>query len=137
MTFYGLLRICTQESAFRYPRGNLYQQKDGVSMGSPLGVLFANFFMGSVEKEVFSRIQQPMAYGRYIDDIFVRTRTSEEREELRQLLQEISGLRFTTEETENGTLPFLDVLLTQEGDRMKTEVYIKPTNPGLCLSGES
>ncbi|XP_076067668.1 uncharacterized protein LOC143040459 [Oratosquilla oratoria] len=65
-----LLRICTQESAFRCPRGNLYQQKDGVSMGSPLGVLFANFFMGSVEKEAFSRIQQPMTYGRYIDDIF-------------------------------------------------------------------
>ncbi|XP_076045008.1 uncharacterized protein LOC143027576 [Oratosquilla oratoria] len=66
-----LLRICTQESAFRCPRGNLYQQKDGVSMGSPLGVLFANFFMGSVEKEAFSRIQQPMTYGRYIDDIFI------------------------------------------------------------------
>ncbi|XP_076032963.1 uncharacterized protein LOC143020430 [Oratosquilla oratoria] len=132
-----LLRICTQESAFRCPRGNLYQQKDGVFMGSPLGVLLANFFMGSVEKEAFSRIQQPMTYGRYIDDIFVRTRTSEEREELRQLLQEISGLRFKTQEAENGTLPFLDVLLTQEGDHMKIEVYVKPTNPGLCLSGES
>ncbi|XP_076031101.1 uncharacterized protein LOC143019348 [Oratosquilla oratoria] len=136
-TPYSQLMNTTSESAFRCPRGNLYQQKDGVSMGSPLGVLFANFFMGSVEKEAFSRIQQPMTYGRYIDDIFVRIRTSEKREELRQLLKEISGLRFTTEEAENGTLPFLDVLLTQEGDHMKTEVYVKPTNPGLCLSGES
>ncbi|XP_076059477.1 uncharacterized protein LOC143036107 [Oratosquilla oratoria] len=71
-----LLRICTQESPFRFPRGNLYQQEDGVSMGSPLGVLFANFFMGSVEKEVLNRIRQPIAYGRYVDDIFVRTQKS-------------------------------------------------------------
>ncbi|XP_076031926.1 uncharacterized protein LOC143019829 [Oratosquilla oratoria] len=30
-----LLRICTQEAAFRCPRGKLYQQIDGVAMGSP------------------------------------------------------------------------------------------------------
>ncbi|XP_076065041.1 uncharacterized protein LOC143039073 [Oratosquilla oratoria] len=116
------LFTCVPESAFRCPRENLYQQKDEVFMGSPLGVLFANFLMGSVEKEVFSRTQKPMAYGRYVDDIFVRTQASEEREGLRQLLQEISGLRFTTEEADNGTLPLLDVLFTEYGDRMKTEV---------------
>ncbi|XP_076053675.1 uncharacterized protein LOC143032678 [Oratosquilla oratoria] len=41
-----LLEICTMETAFQCPRGNLYQQVDGVAMGSPLGVLFAHFFMG-------------------------------------------------------------------------------------------
>ncbi|XP_076066132.1 uncharacterized protein LOC143039774 [Oratosquilla oratoria] len=54
-----LLRICTQEAAFRCPRGKLYQQIDGVAMSSPLDVLFANFFMGSVEKEVFNRSGRP------------------------------------------------------------------------------
>ncbi|XP_076045720.1 uncharacterized protein LOC143027958 [Oratosquilla oratoria] len=131
------LFICVPESAFRCPRGNLYQERDGVSMGSPFDVLFTNFFMGSVQKKVFSRTQQPMAYGRYVDDTFVRTQTSKEREGLHQLLQEISGFRFTTGKGDNDTLTLLDVLLTQDGDRMNTKVYIKPTNPGLCLSGGS
>ncbi|XP_076045850.1 uncharacterized protein LOC143028097 [Oratosquilla oratoria] len=87
-----LLRICTQEVAFRCPRGKLYQQIDGVAMGSPLGVLFANFFMGSVEKEVFNRSGRPLLYGWYVD-IFVRTTDSEEREHLRCLLQEVIDLR--------------------------------------------
>ena len=133
-----LLRICTQESAFRCPRGNLYQQIDGVAMGSPLGVLFANFFMGSVEKEVFSRIARPLSYGRYVDDIFVRTTDPENRDHLRRLLQEVSGLRFTTEEAVDGVLPYLDVLLTQNaGGTIHTTVYTKPTNPGSCLNGDS
>ncbi|XP_068212601.1 uncharacterized protein [Palaemon carinicauda] len=49
----------------------MYIQKDGVAMGSPLGVLFANFHMGVVEERVFLRIGHPDVYVRYIDDTFV------------------------------------------------------------------
>ncbi|MEL6606432.1 MAG: reverse transcriptase domain-containing protein, partial [Cyanobacteria bacterium J06614_10] len=133
-----LLKICTQESAFRCPRGNLYLQVDGVAMGSPLGVLFANFFMGSVEKEVFDEVDRPLVYGRYVDDIFIKTNTPEEREALRRKFEQVSGLRFTTEEDNQGSLPFLDVLVKQDNEgRVSTSVYTKPTNPGLCLNGES
>ncbi|XP_076038315.1 uncharacterized protein LOC143023612 [Oratosquilla oratoria] len=34
-----MLQICTQEVPFRCPSGRIYRQLDGVSMGSPLGVL--------------------------------------------------------------------------------------------------
>ena len=30
-------------------RDELYVQRDGIAMGSPLGVLFSNFYMGTVE----------------------------------------------------------------------------------------
>ncbi|XP_064080862.1 uncharacterized protein LOC135197735 [Macrobrachium nipponense] len=51
----------------------LNRQKDGMAMGSPLGVLFANFHVGTMEKSVFTRMQQPRRYIRYIDDIFKLT----------------------------------------------------------------
>ncbi|XP_076031088.1 uncharacterized protein LOC143019335 [Oratosquilla oratoria] len=41
----ALLETCTTEVPFRCPEGKLYMQTDGVSMGSPLGVLFAQAFM--------------------------------------------------------------------------------------------
>ncbi|XP_076037031.1 uncharacterized protein LOC143022617 [Oratosquilla oratoria] len=41
-----LLECCTKEAPFTCPRGTKYCQIDGVAMGSPLGVLFANFFHG-------------------------------------------------------------------------------------------
>ncbi|XP_068235641.1 uncharacterized protein [Palaemon carinicauda] len=49
-----LLAICTKRAPFTTHRGHMYLQKDGVAMGSPLGVLFANFYVGVVEERVFS-----------------------------------------------------------------------------------
>lgn len=45
-----LLLACTTESPFRSPCGQLYMQVDGVAMGSPLGVLFANAYMCYTEE---------------------------------------------------------------------------------------
>ena len=132
-----LLESCTKEAPFTCPRGNKYCQVDGVAMGSPLGVLLANFFMGCIEEEVFKKIEKPNIYCRYIDDIFIKTKNAAEAEHLRVHLQEASGLNFTIENSQDGTMPFLDVLVQQQDGKFSTTVYNKPTNPGLCLNGRS
>ena len=45
-----LLIVCTQESHFQF-NNEFFDQVDGVSMGSPLGPLFANKFMAYVEEK--------------------------------------------------------------------------------------
>ncbi|XP_064089219.1 uncharacterized protein LOC135203418 [Macrobrachium nipponense] len=47
-SLHTLLDICTKRAPFSTHRGQMFCQKDGVAMGSPLGVLFANFYMGAV-----------------------------------------------------------------------------------------
>ena len=106
-------------------------------MGLPLGVLFANAYMGFIEQRVFSKIPQLSTYRRYIDDTFVITATREELDVLRHTFEECSVLWFTCEHPEESTLPFLDVKVEQSGDRFCTSVYRKPTNIGLCLNGDS
>ena len=67
-----LLKTCTTEVPFRDMDKHIYVQRDGVGMGSPLGVTFANFFMAEVEDRAIDNIScAPSIYGRYIDDIFV------------------------------------------------------------------
>ena len=133
-----LLGICTKEAPFRCPRGLMYQQIDGIAMGSPLGVLFANFFMGCIEEEVFSEFNSPTIYCRYIDDTFVKISNDCDLLQLKEHFEEKSGLRFTIERSNNGQLPFLDVLLTrQDGNEINTSVYVKKTNSGHCLNGAS
>ena len=136
-TLRQLLECCTKEAPFTCPRGNRYCQVDGVAMGSPLGVLFANFFMGSIENQVFAEMRKPDIYCRYIDDIFVKVKDEEEIAVLRQRLQDVSGLRFTVEKSSNGTMPFLDVLVKQQETSYDTSVYIKASNQGHCLNGDS
>ena len=67
-----LLLACTTESPFRGPDGQLYRQKDGIAMDSPLGPLFANFYMSELESKVLKeKAIAPHIYCRYVDDIFV------------------------------------------------------------------
>ncbi|XP_076039346.1 uncharacterized protein LOC143024430 [Oratosquilla oratoria] len=132
----SLLQLCTKEVPFRSPRGHMYVQTDGVAMGSPLGVLFANFFMGTIEEKILSE-KKPNIYCRYIDDIFVRFNTADELEDLRQRLMEESDLTFTIENTINGSLPFLDIQVSHSNTGYKTSVYVKSTNDGRCLNGQS
>ncbi|XP_076069256.1 uncharacterized protein LOC143041315 [Oratosquilla oratoria] len=107
----AMLELYTMEAPFVCPRGNMYRQIDGVAMGSPLGVLFANFFMGMVEKETFNCFKKPSIYARYIDDIFVKVDDKSELPILKDMLQEISGLNFTIEFSQENKLPFLDILV--------------------------
>ena len=103
-----------------------------------LGVLFAGFYMGVVEERVFSQHPKPPIYCRYVDDTFIKADDPDAVEELRQKFEECSSLRFTSENSNNNTLPFLDVLLSQHpGRTFSTQVYRKPTNMGLCLNGRS
>ncbi|XP_064085388.1 uncharacterized protein LOC135200710 [Macrobrachium nipponense] len=134
-----LLDICTKRAPFTTHRRQMFRQKDSVAMGSPLGVLFANFYMGTVEEPVFSqhRCPCPRTYARYIDDIFVQTDSEEEVEVLRQQFLHNSALNFTIEFSSEDRLPFLDVLITKSTPKMTTTVYTKSTNMGLCLNGES
>ena len=46
------LVLCTTESPFVAPTGDLFLQIDGVAMGSPLGPIFAEFYMANIEKQL-------------------------------------------------------------------------------------
>ena len=49
--------------------GRFYRQVDGVAMGSPLGPLFANIFMGSIEQKLRVEIETScLKFFRYVDD---------------------------------------------------------------------
>ena len=52
--------------------GTYFDQIDGVAMGSPLGPVLANIFMGHHEKIWIQKYtgNTPIFYRRYVDDIF-------------------------------------------------------------------
>ena len=66
-----LFRIATSETHFSF-NGSIYDQIDGVAMGSSLAPVLANFFMCFHEQNWIGQATnvKPTFYKRYVDDIF-------------------------------------------------------------------
>ena len=80
----------------------------------------------------------PPYWLRFVDDTFVINRT----EHSQQLLQHINNqdphIQFTVEPTQQGSLPFLDTLVTIQPDNtLSTSVYRKPTHTDQYLHWDS
>ncbi|MEL6606571.1 MAG: reverse transcriptase domain-containing protein, partial [Cyanobacteria bacterium J06614_10] len=132
-----LLEFATSQSIFIF-NGNLYNQVDGISMGSSLGPVYANTFMCFKEVEWLENCPldfKPLFYRRYVDDTFLMFK---EYADVAKFLEYLNGkhpnIRFTCEIENNGKLPFLDILICKNNGNISTSVYRKPTFTGLGLS---
>lgn len=133
-TLKKLLEICTKHAPFMHIDGKIFQQTDGIAMGSPLGCVFANYYMANLENSIISNIDNPPTlYARYIDDIIIVVENQQQLFEIKEQFQNNSVLNFT-HEIGNHKLAFLDVSIENENDQLKTSVYTKSTNKGELLN---
>ena len=110
----------------------MYRQVDGVAMGSPLGPILANIFLGHCESRIPVE-QWPDLYCRFVDDTF--SLFSGGNPEALKFLNTLNGLHpslvFTMESEEDNKLSFLDVLVIREEKEFSSTIYRKPTFTGL------
>ena len=92
-----LLIICTTKTPFITPDEILYEQTNGVSMGTPLGPTFANFYMCHIENKIFYTCpsMKPTTYCRYVNDIFVIAENFSKIMRLKEIFEKNSVLKFT------------------------------------------
>lgn len=128
--FLALVKLCVQFNCFSFNQEE-YQQKFGMPMGSPLSTVLACLYMESLEEGQISKITgKNIVWLRYIDDVLI---LAPRRTNLHALLNKINNIEptitFTMEdEHDDGTLPFLDVLLVRRNNDMMFKVYRKPTH---------
>ena len=75
-----MLSLTIKESIILFDM-EFYSQTDGVTMGSPLGPTLANAFLHHLEKKWLNDCPnnlKPVFYKRYVDDIFVLFKNSEQ-----------------------------------------------------------
>ena len=135
-SFKELLELAIFDSHFLF-NSKLYKQVDGCAMGSPLGPVLANIFMGHLESSFLEECPEtfrPSFYRRYVDDTFV---TFENKEQSLSFLNFINSkhpnIKFTMEEEHNKQLPFLDLMINRQ-DSINTSIYRKKTYTGLGSS---
>ena len=141
-SFISLLK-CATGGMFSH-RGKIYKQHDGVTMGNPLAPTLANFFLGYMETELLednnndtNRADFPALYVRYVDDVFCIFRKDDDhRQFLKRLNNLHQNLSFTCE-FGGESIPFLDMRITLEDNKIKTNVFRKKTNTDVFLHYKS
>ena len=125
MDLVDLLGVSTKDQLFQF-NGQRYEQTDGVAMGSPLGPLLANVFMGSIKKTLVLEEKMPLFYKRYVDDtIPIMPDTASAATFLQVLNNCYSSVKFTMEKESNSLLPFLGMPLLNSVPHIKTKVLRK------------
>ena len=106
-----LLSIATAQTHFLF-NGKVYDQIDGVAMGSPLALVLASLFLGHHESLWLNTYRgSPVhLYRRYVDDTFCLFNNEHEALLFLQYLNsQHENIRFTMEREFNWTLAFFDV----------------------------
>ena len=107
-------------------------------MVSPLGPALANIFVGYHDSKLFSWVQKPTIYFRYVDDTFAIFKQEGDVDDFLVTLNRLHpALKFTFEKEQDGKLPFLDILVERTELAFETSVYRKPTFSGQYIRWES
>ena len=128
-TLKKLILDCCTKTTFSF-NDKLYDQIDGVCMGSSLGPVLANIIMTELEKIILPKLFEDgfiKFYVRYVDDTLVMIKEDKINEVLNLFNSFDDNLQFTVDTFEDGVVHFLDILVHSDGE---TDVYSKPTNTG-------
>ena len=108
--------------------GNYYDQIDCVAMGSPLGPVLDNLFMGFYEKQWLKEFNfcKILLYHSYVDDIICLFNCEVDAMKFFDYLNSRnSNIKFTFEKQNRSKLAFLDILISNENDNFCTSVFRK------------
>ena len=132
--FKSLLELATKNTFFLF-NGALYEQVDGVAMGSPCGPTLANTFLCHFERiwlEECPAEFRPIIYKRYVDDTFLLFKDVGHIDLfLTYVNSKHPNIKFTKEIEEDMKLSFLDVTVTRTNNSFETSIFRKKTFTGL------
>ena len=130
-----LLIDASTKSSFIF-NNKICEQKDGVSMCSPLGPVLANIIMTELEEKVIKMFADDGTvkfYGPYVDDTLLVIKPKDIGRIHQALSKFDKNLRFAFDKFDDVVPHFLDLELRDDG----IALYTKPTNTCLYVNYNS
>ena len=131
-TLKKLIRDTCTKTVFS-SNGQLYEQIDGVSMGSSMGPLLANIIMTQLEELIINPLINDGTikfYSRYVDDTLLVMKPSDINLVHEKLTSFDSNLKFTVDTFDNEIPHFLDLEISPDG----IGIFRKDTNTGQYIN---
>ena len=132
-----LITLCTKNVPFTF-NNEIYQQRDGVAMGSPLGPVLAGIIMVELENSIVPKLNSHLQFWkRYVDDALTIVKEGSINHVLQQFNSFHPNIQFTFETESSGRIPFLDILIIKKTSKIKRTVYRKSIDTGIYLNSFS
>ena len=125
----SLIELCI--IVWKFVFNNAYYKQDfGMAMGNSLSAILSNIYMEFYENRYLSNIlPRSICWLRYVDDILCIWPVEwDEKDFLTVINNQVPSIKFTLEVEVNKCLPFFDVLIYRDANRLQYWVYRKPTN---------
>lgn len=135
--FMQLVESVLTKTWFSY-NNKIYTQTDGVAMGGPASSVVAEIYMQFHEKNALSTSQQPpKIWQRYVDDVFAIIKTTNLETFFNHLNSQHPNIKFTLEQEKDQKIAFLDTLIVRNNNKIKVQIYRKPTHTDQYLDFNS
>ncbi|XP_046608717.1 uncharacterized protein LOC124299507 [Neodiprion virginianus] len=121
------LHICFKAAIFKFNH-NIYAQTYGLPMGSPLSPILSDLVLDDLEQYCLNKLDfKPPFFFRYVDDIITAVPSHKVAEMLSVFNSFHPRLQFTSELESNHQMSFLDVLIINNNQLIKTDWFHKAT----------
>lgn len=126
--------VCTTNTEIEF-NDRIYKQIKGLRMGSSLSPILADFVLEDMLDQIFTTIERPEIFLKYVDDIITVT-TEEEHEKIFQALNKADNdLKFDMEtENEFYAINYLDFTITNKPFELQTKWFQKHIASGRFLN---
>jgi hypothetical protein len=132
-----LIELGLNYNYFDY-KGSIYKQNTGCPMGNQTSPILANIVMNTIDIWINREMSGDIIiWKRYVDDIFCVIKYDRAEITLDKLNNYNPKLKFTIEKQKNSSLPFLDILFSNQTNKLITKVYRKTTHTGHYLAYNS
>ena len=135
-----LANLALKNNFFEH-NSKIYKQVQGTAIGAKFAPSYAIIFMGEFEERAINSFHlKPWVWWRYIDDVFMVWEHGEE--SLKQFFSHLNGIDHniqfeTPPKYSTQCVDFLDVKVGKVGDKLKTDLFTKPTDTHQYLESTS
>ena len=119
--------------------GKYFHQIKGTAMGTKMAPTYATLCLGFLEESLYKKTNEEFGeefsqtlkknWKRYLDDCFIIwNKGDSELQRLKNILNDLDpDIKFTLEKSST-KIPFLDVLVKKENDKISTDIFYKSTD---------
>lgn len=139
--FLKLLRFCLEDNNYFTFNSKFYHQTYGMPMGNPLSPTIADIVLDTLLDNVIEELKLANVnikfISKYVDDLFAVIKQDDEEIIMKTLNAYHNKINFTIEKENNQKLPYLDMQIIKDNERLKTNWYTKSTASGRLINYHS